>query len=549
MGNNKRLRTKSTIEPAVRTGPHGAGATISAVPTSAGADELEIKRRMEVLTDHYRFRDHFRQPKDLKLSLQALKSDLCEVPVVGGQGEVTDVYSKIEAETHLSRADKDLIWNCMAIVRDAFLRLEMPDQSTSGKIAKGATLACGGYQWNMNWKHTRAEIDQVLEASKLLQLEADELRDAILASIFSDAIKTRQNFIVHNIHGAQGAALALSYLMDLSDERNIKSIERITEAVKQHQITPPEFMARAVTILIGKKLHVKNANYLERGPDAKALNSIYKKISDPLNTDHLTEDLTRIDFTAQERELLKLIEIEDWFVPHPQNPNSKIADAIIAGDHSINYNHPEGFAKIALIRGPDTEAIFEDPTIHHSLDSAVSSFADSFRVIRPEVQPLAVAGLRRCKTAVERVTAIMRELFCGIVVGPTDLRASGILKIADAINRAHTRHADLFTVAPNQLSNAGRDYTDKAVARVAEILQNWLDNYGAIPFNPKSEHGMEPGGGKLPFWNAPLKYPPRDEQGQPNMAALTALEARQFAFAEKIREIAVELLRAEQWIY
>jgi hypothetical protein len=30
---------------------------------------------------------------------------------------------------------------------------------------------------------------------------------------------------------------------------------------------------------------------------------------------------------------------------------------------------------------------------------------------------------------------------------------------------------------------------------------------------------------------------------------LSDLEAKQFAFAEKIRLIAVELLRAEQWIY
>ncbi len=62
------------------------------------------------------------------------------------------------------------------------------------------------------------------------------------------------------------------------------------------------------------------------------------------------------------------IGIEEWYVPHPDNVDSRIAHAVIAGDHSINYNHPEGFAKIALIRGPDTESIFEDPTV---LDSSI----------------------------------------------------------------------------------------------------------------------------------------------------------------------------------
>src|SRR6202012_3831474 len=140
-------------------------ANLSAVSTNI--DELELKRKLEFLTDHNRFRDHFRQPQDLKLALQALKADLSEVPVLGDHGEVTDVYSKLEAEPRLSRDDKDLIWHCMAIVRDAFLRLEMPEGSSNGDHGKRPTLACGGYQWNMNWKHTRAEIDQVLEASKL----------------------------------------------------------------------------------------------------------------------------------------------------------------------------------------------------------------------------------------------------------------------------------------------------------------------------------------------------------------------------------------------
>ena len=69
----------------------------------------------------------------------------------------------------------------------------------------------------MNWKHTRAEVNQVYEAARLLNLDPEETRDAIIASIFSDAVKNRTNFLIHNIHGAQAAASALSQLMRIDE--------------------------------------------------------------------------------------------------------------------------------------------------------------------------------------------------------------------------------------------------------------------------------------------------------------------------------------------
>jgi hypothetical protein len=506
--------------------------------------DREAERRMRSLTDNYRFKAYFEPPVDLAASLKAMRKDLSDVPVLGVDGKVTDVYAKFEADKKLSAADKELIWKCLALVREAFLRMENVDPSI------GKAPSRGGYQWNMNWKHIRAEIDQVLEAATLLNLNAADTRDAIIASIFSDSIKTTGNFIVHNIHGAQGAAQALSCFLDPRDPDNLATIERIMRAVREHQIAPPEFMARVVTILIAKKMQgrgeVKTDTVCGAGQNG-SIERIYSKISDPFNKTHLNVDLTRIAFDEEERRLLSLIEIEAWYVPHPDNPDSKIAHAVIAGDHSINYNHPEGFAKIALIRGPDTEAIFEDPTVLHSLDSAVNSFADSFRVIRPEVHSLAISGLRRTKTAVERVTGIMRELFSGIIVGPKETPTTGIEKVMQAIERAHEKDPQLFTVEHKRISGAGRDYTDKAIEHIGNLLQCWFDTQGSIPFNPKDS--IEPGAGKLPYWNTSLRYPDRDENGRVDLSTLNDLERKQFAFAEKIREIAVELLRAEQWIF
>lgn len=513
-----------------------------------------VEEKMRELTDNFRFQYLYPKPANLDESLKRLKEDLTEVPVLASDGMVSNTYSKIEAETILSRQDKDVIWGCLSIVRDTLFQMDRAERTHD---------PAGGYQWNMNWKHIRAELDQVLEAAKLLKLNGKETRDAMLASIFSDAIKNRQNFIIHNIHGAYGAALVASYFLNPARPNSMKSLERISRAVKEHQVAPPEFMANAVAILICQKLKLPSFDAESSPIDTqislnsdqmncyKVIRSIRKKIRDPYNNKHLNKDLTLIEFTNKERALLNLIGIEEWYVPHPANADSKIAHAVIAGDHSINYNHPEGFAKIALIRGPDTESIFEDPTVHHSLDSAIHSFADSFRVIKPAVQPLAMAGLRRTKTAVQRVIVLMGELFNGVIIGPRCVpgKSSGIERAKVAFDHACQRYPELFKPALGVMPETDKNYAEKIIDRVGNILQSWFDLYGDIPFTPKTDALLEPGPGKLPFWNTPLKYPPRDEDGQLTLTDLCELELKQFLFADKIREIAVELLRAEQWIF
>lgn len=527
--------------------------------TSAAAREVSAlknqfeqitQRKAAELTNHGAFTKFFAPVANMDSALSELERDLADVPVVDDNGTVTNPFSKISECSYLSDNDKRLIWHCMCVVREAFYRA---DES----IAAGKS---GGYQWNMNWKHTRAEVDQVLEASRLLMLDQQSTAEALLASIFSDSVKNRRNFITHNIDGAYGAAEVLFQFLNPASAADVSRVERIAQAVREHQIAPPEFMARATSIMLCQKLKVPRfdartytaeqhtSQDAHRGMRS-TISSIYRKISEPFDKQHLSPDLHRIAFTDEERNILKEIGIEDWYVPHPDNADARTAHAVIAGDHSINYNHPEGFAKIALIRGPDTEAIFEDPTVLDSLYSAVNSFTDSFRVLLPEVQPMAIAGLRRTQLAVERVTAIMRELFSGVVVGPHERSVTGFAKIEKAIERAHERHPELFTVDTNDVFSACEKNCERAIYRVSEILQQWLDEYGEIPFNQKNSMAAEPGAAKLPFWNAPLLYPERDSNGSLNVSSLNELQQKQFYFAARIRDIAVELLRAEQWIY
>ena len=491
------------------------------------------------LTGNKRWQELFPEPEDIDALKAELIGDLKSVPVVAEDGEATNVFEKINSDSYMSKTDKELVWSCMAMVRQMFWQREKEHAD--------------GYQWNMNWMHTRAEIDQVYEACKLLNLSGRGTRDALIASIFSDSVKSRGNFIIHNVHGAQAAALVLSYFMDLSKPTTRKSIERIARATKEHQIAPPEFMATIVGIMLHHKCKLPNFNPdssdLPQNGNAKLVRSIFDKISDPFNLEHLNEDKTLIEFSEKERKLLKKIGVEDWYVPHPSNKNAKLAHAVIAGDHSINYNNPEGFAKIALLRGPDTESFFEDETIHHSLESAVRSFTDSFNVILPDVQRFALRGLRRTKLAVERVNAVMTELFNGITIGPREKGECGYNSIESAIQRAHDKHPSLYEVEHISLSEDGNIYVEEALERVGHIMDEWYKNHGSIPFSPKEQSLNEPGPGRLPFWNTPLKYPTRQEDNSLDLESLSELEYKQYLFAEKIRHIAVELLRAEQWIF
>lgn len=497
---------------------------------------------LRTATDNFRWEDQMPPPGNLEKLRLDLREDLEHVPVVTKGGEVTNVFEKLNSDSFLSRSDKELIWNCMAIVRNMFWQLEYGEDGERT-----------GYQWNMNWKHTRAEVDQVYDAARLLNLNPKETRDALLASIFSDAIKSRRNFIIHNVHGAQASVQALSYFLDASKPADRKSMERVSRASLEHQIAPPTFMATIVAIMLHNKHKLGKFNPnapTGSGTGVKAIYGIFEKIKDPFNQNHVSDDLRLINFSNEERELLETIGIENWHVPHPSDPGSKIGHAVIAGDHSINYNHPEGFAKIAMLRGPDTESIFEDDTIHHSLESAVQSFSDSFRVIRPEVQGLALRGLRRTKTAVERVSAIMTELFAGVVVGPRHSASlSGHDAIEQAVARAKEKYPELYAADVCTLSEAGSRYVESTFTLVGKIMDDWYKAHGQIPYNPKYMSGDEPGPGKLPFWNHPLKYPERDEDGGAILASLNDLQKEQFLFADKIREIAVELLRAEQWIF
>jgi hypothetical protein len=437
-------------------------------------------------TDNFKFLESFRRPANLTEENELTRQDLENVPVFDSESnEVVNARHKIERDQFLRSSDKELIWSCLTLVRLNFQKLDS-DVSTDKSSS---------YQWEMYWKHTRAEVNQVYEAARLLNLDPEETRDAIIASIFSDAVKNRTNFLIHNVHGAQAAASCLSQLMRADEAPGKKSISRIVKAIKEHQVAPPAFMAQVISAQLcrakginPKKLVDWEAAWMaadEQDKFVPLIKSICEKVARPFELSHLTSARDRINFNSEEHELLLEVGIQDWFVPHPESESSKISHVVIAGDHCINYNHPEGFAKIAMLRGPNTDPLFHDDTIYTSLASAVASFSDSYQILRPEIQPMAIAGLRRTKTAVERVAAIMRELFSGIVYGGQDPNArSGVNAVEQAVDRARLKNPELFNEQTTKMSSLSQSYHRRAKDCVGELLQNWFDVEGLLSCLP-----------------------------------------------------------------
>jgi hypothetical protein len=379
----------------------GSGTALKARPRATRADDRKVPTAaVELDLEHMSSKNKhaalFPPPPNLRASLKGLRDDLTEVKVLGQDGKVVDVHEKISAERSLTKAQKERVFRVLAEVRDSYLRID-------NALAPEAPNK--GYQI-VNWKHTRAEIDQVLEAAKLATLSGADTEDALLASIFSDAVKTPQNFIIHNIDGAAAAAHVLQRHFDLDKPADRARLYGIWRAAKEHQIGPPGFMATMARGMLARKLGDERAK-----AEAANLASIHRKIARPFDKEHLVADGSEIAFSEAERQILAVLDVHDWTVPFEGSPHYGLSRAVIDGDSLINYASPDGWAKIAAIRGPDTQPFFEDATVLDSLHSAKQSYDDAMTVVSVPARPLMEQGLLRTKAAIKRVRSRMQEWF------------------------------------------------------------------------------------------------------------------------------------------
>jgi hypothetical protein len=547
----------------------GIQAILDAVASGPGGMQAhtEMGRHIERLTDNHRFKEIVGIPENMDQAVLDLKTELRHEVPVQHNGQLTNPYELVEADPLMTRQDKDLVWKTLATARESFLTMERKvDDNSPAK----------NYQWEMNWKHTRAEFGEAWEAAHhddaqrraqgLPGLTSQDIRDALITSMYSDHIKTPGprsaggNFIIHNIHGSEAAAEVLSHLMNPNNPADMLSIERIVRGIKEHQVAPPLFMAQMATHAIAQELGI--GTYLRNSPASTTtistpegykhsgvLASIYDKIAEPYNPANLTADLTKINFTPEERVYTRKVGIEDWYVPHPENgDDSLMAKLVVAADHSINYNTPDGLAKFAFIRQPGKEVIFQDPTFGAALDTVTNSFKSSREVLDDQFKPIVDQKFERSMQARKRTELIMDNLFKQ--TPEEQMSLDGQARLDKAMKSAAQQEPELFSTWQTPArSQAEADFMSAMRSRIGQKLDQWKQAQGLIPTFPDTPEMTADRVGKLPYWNYGLTYPLISLGQASNLSTLTPLGIKQFEFAKVISGIGQELLRAEHWRY
>lgn len=356
-------------------------------------------------------------PAERAASIKEVADDLSKVKAIGPDGKPVSVYDSLMDDPTLSQAQKERILHNLSEVREHFAAYRQGDRMHPDP--------------EVNWIHTQGELGKVMESARANNLTADQMEDALLASMYSDSVKfafpppegASPNFFTHHLEGALAADEMLSR-QGFPRER----IDRIVQAIKEHQIAPPEFMGLLYHGQIKRGLDAQLANNAisaeKHGQMMEVLDSmtVKKEVAPGVQLSYIDKianvndaPLVRnadgsyeVMFTPQERELMQLAGVEGWSVPkNPQLDSGfdalpkaeqerlisqyKISRALIDGDGIDNYTTLGGASKIVTIRGPET--MFQDATVWKSVDSVDQSFRDAYNVMTPEGQRLANQSL------------------------------------------------------------------------------------------------------------------------------------------------------------
>ncbi len=430
------------------------------------------------------------------LVVRSVQDELKDVKAVGPDGQPTSAFDSLMKDPSLSDAQKQNVLDNLGMVREHYASYRVGDRMHPDP--------------EVNWIHTQGEMAKVLEVGRAKNLSPTELEDSLLASMYSDSVKfagpapdgASANFFTHHLDGALAAEQALT-----KQGYPAERVARIVEAIKAHQIAPPELMGELYYGQISRTLdkaiadkgltaeqgaHLKEvlAGMSEKGPDGKTR---IKYIADVNNAPRVVnpDGSMEVAFTDEQRQVLSYAGIDKWSTPYDPkfDPNfkqlsaaekaealsrNKIAQTLIDGDGIDNYATSGGASKIVAIRGPGT--FFKDGQVWDSLKSVDDSFKDGYSVMSPEARSIADANLK------------VRQTF-----------------------------------------------TDEQVSVVKSEMDDWLRSQGRDPSQP------------IPYYNTDLKYPTGTKPlpGEKNLPGLTEQETKDYMFAQDIRQKMTDLLRAD----
>ena len=311
-------------------------------------------------------------------------------------------------ESGLSTVNADLILRLLVELRHAW-------------TTRAIDAADQGYD-DVNWRHACGELAQVLDIARDAGLGDDECCDAACASLLSDSAKLRGNFLTHHVDGALAAFITLPRLIAVNTPRERQRIVAICQAIAEHQVGPPRFMATMYRLGIASALRLVGVDVDVDEKSGAVLDSLRAKIADPMNPEHVertADGVGALRLTREERALLKLIDLPDWYVPHPQTPWFRPSSAVIDADSLVNYVCADGVGKIVAICGPGTP--FHDPTVFHSIYSCGASFVDAVSVMSDVAMQSVQAGIATTRTLIEKVRAgVAREVNRGLLAFPAE---------------------------------------------------------------------------------------------------------------------------------
>lgn len=396
----------------------------------------------------------------------ALRREVGRVRVRSTAGHVVDLATKVRDCSALTPLESQRILDVLVDLRHAWKTRD----------------ADAGYD-EINWRHAVAEIGQILDIAEQNRLSPMATEDAVLASMFSDAAKLKDNFLTHHIDGAVAAALVLPRFLDVEHAGGRARVVAMCQAILEHQVGPPRFMAQMVRMGIEEAAR-------QRRFALDGLDGLHGKIADPLNPEHLVlhgDGYGVLALDERERALLAQVGLPDWYVPHPTTPWFGASSAVIDADSLVNYVTPDGVGKIVAICGPGTP--FRDPTVFHSIFSCGASFVDAVSVMSDVSMPAVREGVAHTRSVIEDVrTRVSSEIDEGWL---------------------HFSPRELKVIAAEEAVDLEKLVTKK---RDGEILVDvpWRD------------------GGNLPYWNTQLDY---------------AADGASFEFAKLLRRRVADLLR------
>jgi YD repeat-containing protein len=364
--------------------------------------------------------DQLKSQPVINEAIESVKSDLKNVVGVDAYGVDKSVFDSLSTDPTLSDRQKANILRNLAEVRQHFASYRVGDRMNPDP--------------EINWVHTQGELGRVMQSARANNLTANEMEDAMLASMYSDSVKfsskmpegAKPNFFTHHLDGAIAAAESLSKQGYPQDR-----IDSIVQAIKEHQIAPPKFMGKLYRGKMQSDINFLLATKkISEARGQELLQTLNEMTTKEPNGDEVIHDIAyvneakkvqsadgnwEVDFTPKQKQLLELTGIDRWSVPVDPTTtpnfkqlsnaeqaklvsNYKIASTLIDGDALDNYATLGGASKIVALRKPGGG--FYDPTVWKSMNSVDDSYADAYEVLSPGGKKLADAAMSNKNAAI-----------------------------------------------------------------------------------------------------------------------------------------------------